>query len=79
MSGSMVLPGYQNGNNVAAPCCSTSVLRSRNLRAIGQPDRWWQNCSIEPTAWPLDVWLGDGVEFTGRSAALSTCNWFTGR
>jgi hypothetical protein len=79
VSGSMVLPGYQDSNNVTAPYCGTSVLRSRNLRTIGQPDRWWQNSSIEPATWPLDVWLGHGVEFTERSAAGSTSNWFTGR
>jgi len=46
---SMVLPGYAGGRSVTPSIEGTSVLRSRNVRPIGQRDRWWQNCSGEHT------------------------------
>ena len=47
---SMVRPDYMNGKGVTPFAGSTSVLRLRNVRTIGQRDRWWQNCSVGQTA-----------------------------
>jgi hypothetical protein len=46
---SMVPEDYSTGRNVTRFPESTSVLRSRNVRSIGQKDRWWQYCAVKRT------------------------------
>jgi hypothetical protein len=65
--GSMVRAVHEVGKNVGARGSSTSVLPSRNLRAIGQPDRWWQNCSVEEGRRSLGVSNDEGVRASASS------------
>ena len=67
LSASMVLPVYGSGKNVSAPNRGTSVLPPRNVRTIGQPDRWWQNCSVEASVAARRV--GRQVGGCGRETA----------
>jgi hypothetical protein len=52
---SIVPRGYAGGRSVTSFLESTSVLRSKNLRSIGQRDRWWQYCAVKRTVSPLNV------------------------
>ncbi len=76
---SMVLPVHGSGKNVSAPKRGTSVLPPRNVRTIGQPDRWWENCFVGASVSPLDVWSGRWADAVGKLPTSLTCNALIGK